>query len=77
LIKGFDIVPLIGNHESMLLESLENEDYLSKWIQNGGNKTMQSCGIQSLNELNSAYISFFKGLKYYYPFELSFGACWF
>jgi serine/threonine protein phosphatase 1 len=67
--KGFDIVPLMGNHESMLLDALENEDYLPKWIQNGGNETMQSFGIQSLNELSSAYISFFKGLKYYYTFD--------
>jgi serine/threonine protein phosphatase 1 len=67
--KGFNIVPLMGNHESMLLDALENEAYLPKWIQNGGNETMQSFGIQYLNELSSAYISFFKELKYYYPFD--------
>lgn len=67
--KSFDIVPLMGNHESMLLDAMLNENDLPKWIQNGGNETIQSFGIQSLNELSSAYISFFKGLKYYYSFD--------
>ena len=34
--NGFDIVPLIGNHEAMLLDANENEKSISKWIQNGG-----------------------------------------
>ena len=64
--QGFDIVPLMGNHESLLLDASESEKNVSKWIQNGGNETLKSFGIASINNLDSRYLKFFKGLKYYY-----------
>lgn len=67
--RGFDIVPLIGNHEAMLLDTLNNNEYLSKWIQNGGNETVRSFGLSSLGKLAPRYIDFFKGLLYYFEFE--------
>lgn len=67
--SGFDIVPLIGNHESMLLDTINNSEYLSTWIQNGGTETIKSFGISSLGKLAPRYIDFFKGLIYYYEFE--------
>ena len=67
--RGFDIVPLIGNHEAMLLDTLNNDEYLSKWIQNGGDETVRSFGISSLGKLSPRYIDFFKGLLYYFEFE--------
>jgi len=36
--KGFDIIPLLGNHEAMLLDAYNNEELTSKWIQNGGSE---------------------------------------
>lgn len=62
----FDIVPLMGNHEAMLLEAFENEKNVSKWIQNGGNETLKSFNISSIKKLDSKYIKFFNTLKYYY-----------
>lgn len=38
LENGYDIIPLMGNHEAMLLEAFEDEKNISKWIQNGGMK---------------------------------------
>jgi len=67
--KGYDIIPLMGNHESILLEVLENEEYLSKWIRNGGTETMNSFGITSLKQLNNRYVLFFKVLKLYYSID--------
>ena len=67
--KGFDIVPLMGNHEAMLLDAFDNEEFLSNWIQNGGLETLKSFGIYSLKNLESKYIEFFKGLTYYFAFE--------
>jgi serine/threonine protein phosphatase 1 len=67
--KGFDIIPLMGNHESILLEVLENDDYLAKWIRNGGTETMNSFGIKSIKQLSNRYIVFFKGLRPYYSFD--------
>ncbi len=64
--NGYDIITLMGNHESVLLKALEKEEYIPGWIQNGGNKTIESFGLHSLNELDKKYVLFFKELHYYY-----------
>ncbi len=64
--KGFDIIPLMGNHEAMLLDAFENKKNVSKWIQNGGNETLKSFEITSIKNINPKYLKFFKELKYYY-----------
>jgi serine/threonine protein phosphatase 1 len=68
-LKGFDIIPLMGNHEAMLIDSLNNEDLLLTWIFNGGAVTLKSFGIKSLKDLSQIYIDFFRGLHYYYLFN--------
>ena len=67
--KGFDIVPLLGNHEAMLLDAYKNEEFTSIWIQNGGSETLKSFDITSLKDIEPKYIEFFKGLSSYYAFE--------
>ncbi len=67
--KGFDVIPLMGNHEDMLLGAYENEKNTSIWIQNGANETLKSFEISSLKDIESKYIKFFKDLIYYYSFE--------
>ena len=67
--KGYDVIPLMGNHEAMLIDAFEDEKNISKWIQNGGNETLKSFEINSLKDIESKYIEFFKGLRYYYAFE--------
>jgi len=69
LDKGFDIIPLMGNHESMLLDAFEDNKFLPLWIYNGGSKTMESFSIKSLKDLNFIYIDFFKGLLLYYSYK--------
>ncbi len=69
LENGYDVIPLIGNHEAMLLDAFADEKNISKWIQNGGNETLKSFEINSLKDIESKYIKFFKGLSYYYAFE--------
>jgi serine/threonine protein phosphatase 1 len=64
--KEFDIVPLMGNHEALLLNTFENEKNISKWIQNGGNETLKSFEIKSIKNIDLKYLKFFKELKYYY-----------
>jgi serine/threonine protein phosphatase 1 len=34
LEKGYDVIPLMGNHEAMLLDAYENEKNTPNWIQN-------------------------------------------
>jgi serine/threonine protein phosphatase 1 len=59
----------MGNHEVMLLDSIDNNAFLSNWFLNGGEITLKSFGIKSLKNLNQLYIDFFKGLKFYYLFK--------
>ena len=66
---GFDIIPLMGNHELLLLDAFENEKNVSKWIQNGGNETLKSFGITSIKNIDPKYLKFFKELKYYYSLD--------
>jgi len=67
--KGFDIIPLLGNHEDMMLNALDNEKNLPLWLYNGGDTTMHSFGIYTLKELNEQYIHFFRQLRPYYPYQ--------
>ena len=69
LKNGYDVIPLMGNHEAMLIDAFDDEKNISKWIQNGGNETLKSFEINSLKDIESRYIEFFKGLRYYYAFK--------
>ena len=68
LEEGYDLVPLLGNHEAMLLDAHNNKKHISKWIQNGGSETLKSFKINSLNDIESKYLKFFRRLIYYYSF---------
>lgn len=67
--KGFDVIPLLGNHEAMLLDAFEDQKNISLWTLNGGNETLKSFKVSSVKDIESKYIEFFKGLRYYYAFE--------
>ena len=69
MAKGFDIIPLLGNHEAMLLDAYNNKELTSAWIQNGGSETLKSFNITSLKDIEPKYIEFFKGLSNYFAFE--------
>jgi serine/threonine protein phosphatase 1 len=65
LATGFNITPLMGNHEAMLLESYVDPGMLYQWYMNSGETTLQSIGIQDIRDLEKKYLEFFSGLKYY------------
>jgi serine/threonine protein phosphatase 1 len=67
--SGFDMVPLLGNHEAMLLDAFYKNEQLSLWIQNGGSATLKSFGIRSLLNIAPSYIEFFSGLPYYFAHD--------
>lgn len=64
--KGFDIITLTGNHESMLLDSLISEKSMNNWFLNGGYETLASFGVESPSDLDHKYLHFFKNLLPYY-----------
>jgi serine/threonine protein phosphatase 1 len=70
--KGYAITTLKGNHEDLMLEALENEEYLAHWISNGGQDTLHSFGIASPNDLSPFYLDFFRDLKNFHETEEAF-----
>ena len=40
--KGYNIIHLMGNHENMLFESINDENSRLNWLYNGGNVTVKS-----------------------------------
>jgi len=67
--KGFNLIPLIGNHEAMLLDTLDNEGLLSYRLMNGYYETMVSFGITTLKDLDPLYVDFFRSMPYYYSYH--------
>ena len=63
--NGFDVAPLTGNHEKMLLDTYNDPGELPLWLLNGGESTLLSFGISDLREIDRKYIDFFNGLSYY------------
>jgi serine/threonine protein phosphatase 1 len=63
---GFDVIPLAGNHEVMLLNVFENDDLLPLWLLNEGMTTLESLGVQSINNIETKYIDFFLKLRFWY-----------
>jgi hypothetical protein len=37
----------------MLLDAYNNKEHLSRWVQNGGDKTLRSFGIPSIAKIES------------------------
>lgn len=62
---GFEITPLTGNHEAMLLDAWSNRDMLPLWLLNDGMSTMYSFGTNDINYIEKKYIDFFHNLNYY------------
>ncbi len=73
--SGFDVQPVRGNHEEMLIDayrSMQNNDFFL-WVMNGAESTLESYGIEYLSqqgigvlkELPEEHISFMRELPYY------------
>ncbi len=43
--RGFEVVTLMGNHERLMLEFLDNVRHGPLWLRNGGDATLQSYGV--------------------------------
>jgi len=63
--NGFDIIPLRGNHEEMLLEAYTDPGMVYLWYMNSGETTLQSIGIENIRDIGNRYLTFFRGLKFY------------
>jgi Calcineurin-like phosphoesterase. len=63
--EGFNVSPLAGNHEVMLVDSYYDRDILPLWLMNSGISTLESFGIQDIREIDKQYLTFFASLDYY------------
>jgi serine/threonine protein phosphatase 1 len=68
LVDQCELVPLIGNHDLMLLQSLQDFGIFEFWQSCGGLATLDSYG-GSLDNLPSEHLVFLRGLQPYYETE--------
>ena len=63
--EGYHIHTLRGNHEQMMMDSVNDKDGLKLWKRNGGDKTLESFGIESFTDLAEEYKQFFYDTELY------------
>ncbi|UFS69429.1 serine/threonine protein phosphatase [Geomonas sp. RF6] len=61
---GFDVRPIRGNHEEMLLGALETglADDLIDWMEQGGHATLRSYGVRHPSEMPEQHLHFLRRL---------------
>lgn len=64
--EGYQIFTVRGNHEQMLLDSLEDDNVKEVWLRNGGMETLSSYGIQMASEIDPSHLRFILDTEYYY-----------
>jgi serine/threonine protein phosphatase 1 len=64
--SGYNIVPLAGNHESMLIDSFRDQSLLPVWLMNSGETTLESFEIGSIDNIDKKYLDFLTNLSYYH-----------
>ena len=61
-----NVVPIMGNHEQLLIESLTNQHTEHQWIHRlGGLETLDSFGVTRVQDIPSKYIQWIKKLRHY------------
>ena len=68
LSQQCQLIPLIGNHEAMLLMAMEDPSQLDFWLQCGGKESLESYGGE-MADIPPAHIEFFRGLELYAEIE--------
>jgi serine/threonine protein phosphatase 1 len=63
--KGYKIHTLRGNHEEIMLNSINDEKSFLHWTKNGGDKALASFKIDSIKKLKPVYLNFIKRTKFY------------
>ena len=65
------VVPLLGNHELMLLDALQNPQVIGPWLECGGDATVRSYGGR-LNNVPKEHLAFIGRCKRYYEIPTHF-----
>ncbi|MBZ6077860.1 metallophosphoesterase family protein [Microvirga puerhi] len=62
-------VCLMGNHEAMLLDAVEDPSFLLQWLMNGGNATLASYGLGHPRDLPPDVLAWLRSLPTFYEDE--------
>ncbi|MEM7396716.1 MAG: metallophosphoesterase family protein, partial [Verrucomicrobiota bacterium] len=62
------LIPLIGNHEAMLLMAMEDPAQFDFWLQCGGDETVKSYGGE-FTDIPPTHIEFYRNLELYAEIE--------
>jgi serine/threonine protein phosphatase 1 len=60
---GYDLQPLRGNHEQLLLDALDDQEAFKVWKGNGGYATLKEFGVDHPKHLSKRYLDFLKSLE--------------
>jgi serine/threonine protein phosphatase 1 len=64
LSKHCRLVPLMGNHEEMMLEVVRDKQQPYRWLQHGGVDTLDSYGFYGdMSVVPEAHLEFFRSMK--------------
>ena len=55
------LIPLLGNHEEMLLQALKTESAVRTWLDLGGDQTLLSYPYDGTNIIDPAHVEFIRG----------------
>lgn len=73
LERACQLIPLLGNHEQMLLEAADDEDTLTTWLMYGGLETLTSYGLArnayTRETIPAAHRDFFARCRAWYETE--------
>jgi serine/threonine protein phosphatase 1 len=73
LRERVNLVPLMGNHEEMMIDVLERRIEPYGWLNHGGVQTMESYGFSGdLNVVPEAHLDFLKNLRPYFENDTHF-----
>ena len=63
--EGFQVLALMGNHEKILLDAINQPSLFHPFLEKGGNTTLTDFGVDKISDIPPKYINFLQSLTYY------------
>jgi serine/threonine protein phosphatase 1 len=60
------VVPILGNHEELMLQALDSDSALRSWLDLGGDRTLLSYPYDGTNIIDPAHVEFIRGFLDYH-----------
>ena len=60
------VVPILGNHEELMLQALDSDSALRSWLDLGGDQTLLSYPYDGINIIDPAHVEFIRGCLDYF-----------